>query len=469
MEPSTSQQQSVDDPDLNCRLIQGLNRDCLIHILQYLKTPDLHTVGGMNEIFKQIIVDDGIIQKHRVNFRQLLRRGNSIAEFFERYGLNIRRFYYNRGRHNDPRDSFQSLIQLITRHCSIDQLRDVSIIFEENFRRIDLPLHFQRVEKFSFENMLNGTVLLSVPLAESLRCFQLHDVNLNLNFNWTALKNLAELDLDTVRGIDEQNFIEFLHQRPNIMDFRQTATFTNSAQDIFDAIGRNCGKRIQVFRDKSRYLPRPSTFYAFLSLFENVKDVYVSSFNICGADLIDPIKRLAEMNTVEKLGIIVSSANETGCAFQQGPNYGELHMQSFGHLKTITVCTHDVSKSNHIDVCSPMKIFTVYSSQILSNIEKLIILPMNCGAKWNWNFIQFAPKLRQLVFDQYEPTPNQAANILSMLASILENRNHGEANSDVIELKLRDIASLEVFCELNRNENIKLAKINWTRDISENY
>lgn len=468
MEPSTSQQK-LDDPDLNCRLICGLNRDCLIHIFQYLNTPDLYTIGGMNEFFKQIIIDDNIIQKHRVNFRQLLHRGNSIAEFFERYGSYIRRFYYNRGKYNDPIDSFQSLIQLITRHCSIDQLKDVSIIFEENFRRIDLPLHFQRVENFTFENMLNGTVLLSVPLAESLRYLQLHDVNLNLNFNWIELKNLKALDLDTVRGIDEQNFIEFLNQPTNIKEFRQTATFTNSAQDIFEAMAKNCGNRIQVFRDKNRYLPRPLTFYGFLSSFKNVKDVYVSSFNVCGADLIDPIKRLAEINTLEKLGIIVSSMNETGCAFQQGPNYGELHMRSFGHLKTITIRTHDVSKSNHIDMCEPMKIFTVYSSQILLNVEKLIILPMNCGAKWNWNFIQFAPKLRQLVFDQFEPTPNQAAKILSMLASILENRNSGEINSDVIELKLRDIASLEVFYELNHNENIKLAKINWTRDISENY
>lgn len=99
----------------------------------------------------------------------------------------------------------------------------------------------------------------------------------------------------------------------------------------------------------------------------------MSSFNICGADLIDPMKRLAEISTLEKFGIIVSSMNETACAFQQGTNYGQLHMQSFRHLKTITVCIHDDSKSNHIDLCDPMKIFIVYSTQILSNVEKLII------------------------------------------------------------------------------------------------
>lgn len=139
---------------------------------------------------RRLIIDDNIIQKHRVNFRQFLRRGNSIAEFFDNYGSKMRQFYYNRGRNINPRNSFQSPIQHITRHCSIDQLRDVSIIFDENFRRIDLPLHFQRVKKFTFENILDETVLLSVSLAESLRSLHLHNANLNLNFNWTEWTNL---------------------------------------------------------------------------------------------------------------------------------------------------------------------------------------------------------------------------------------------------------------------------------------
>lgn len=92
-------------------------------------------------------------------------------------------------------------------------------------KKIDLTLHFQRVEKFTFKNISYGTVLLSVPLAESLLCLQLHGVKLNFNFDWTELKNLMELNLDTVRGIDEQNFIKFLHQKPNIKDFRQSETF----------------------------------------------------------------------------------------------------------------------------------------------------------------------------------------------------------------------------------------------------
>lgn len=62
------------DKDENYRLRHGLNVQCLTHIFQYLYSADLYIVDGMNQLYQQII-NDLVIQEHKVNFDSIRERG----------------------------------------------------------------------------------------------------------------------------------------------------------------------------------------------------------------------------------------------------------------------------------------------------------------------------------------------------------------------------------------------------------
>lgn len=222
------------DPDTNCRLRHGLNVFCLAHIFQYLNSSDLYKMGKMNGFYNQII-NELVIPKHEINFNNLYDRGITNSQIFEKYGLNIKKLVFH-DTSNKERTSKQ-LVQSITKYCSVDQLRSFTInCWFQDYEHINLPIQCRKLEKLEFLSWSEGQ--LSVQLSENLRYLHLKDIILDPNFNWTELKNLTELYLNNVRGINSQNLIELFHHRPNLEVFHHDSyTFENSTQNI-------CGGKI---------------------------------------------------------------------------------------------------------------------------------------------------------------------------------------------------------------------------------
>lgn len=52
-----------ENEEVNCRLQNGLNVNCLVEIFKYLDTDELITLGTMNSFYKNII-NDYIIRNH---------------------------------------------------------------------------------------------------------------------------------------------------------------------------------------------------------------------------------------------------------------------------------------------------------------------------------------------------------------------------------------------------------------------
>lgn len=457
----------MEDTDANCRLRHGLNVHCLAYIFQYLDTPDLFTLGGMNEVYQQIITDL-VMPRHRVNFDKLNKQGITISNVFERYGKNIRRIYFN---DLDENHTVELLTQSMSQHCSIDQLKSVTIhCMYRTYGLVDLPIQCQNVERLAY---CSGQI--SVQLSASLRGLILAGVDIYSKFDWTQLKNLKELYLYKVRGINTRNFIEFLRHRPNLKIFHHDAdTFEKSTQEICNALAKFCANRIRTYSgimpsNRRDVEASAQHLYNFISEFRNVKDVSLTTQRKCGSDLIDALKRLAENDTIETICIRLTDDDRlirqtVNCNMQERTNVTGsrtgLDMRQFSHLKTITFFGYrwrvpEYFQRDHI--CDQFKILNVYSAQILANVEKLTI----AYAVNDWNFIKFAKKLRYLKLFA-KVSSDQAAEILSTLQNILRERKNGHTTDDFIEIKFDVQDIFESFCEINGcNDSIKLSMWQW--------
>lgn len=324
-----AREQRTEDEDVNCRLRHGLNTDCLARIFQYLDSEDLYTVGEMNVFYNQII-KDLVIPEHTVVFEEIFNR--DIAEqFFQRYGTKIQYLFFaqlpDTQKKHIPFNQFNQFNQLITQHCSIDQLRDVFICVHET----------------------NQAVLVFIP----------------------KFKNLEKMELNAT--------------------------------------------------------------------------------HICGADLIDPIKQLAENNTIECLEqnyvghFIVRTEHVSNvhhnenCIFQEQPNHDGLDMKYFTNLKEINVkwFARELD-NNEPNRCDALKLLSLYASQILSNVETVYMYASNA-----YHFIEFMPKLRELRIRNCKHTSEQAAEILPMVENILDKRSN--IASDFINVKVMYNEEFEIF------------------------
>lgn len=453
-----------EDKDENCRLRYGLNVHCLAEIFQYLNSDDLYTVGEMNEFYRQII-NDLVISKHEVDFNKLFERYIKISKMFDRYGTKIRKFYFSDYENNN---GIHKLVQLITKYCAIDQLKSVRMNCQS---LVNLPIQFKNIELFDYTGKAEIFLYephLYVPLSESLRYLRLANINLDPNFDWTKLKNLTQLYLKDVYEINEENFIEFLKLRPKLEAFQHDGfTFEDSTANICKMMAKYCGNHIQYYSGELLPVQDDSLdgpvrdLYGFLSGFKNVKMVSLTSHQVCGGDLFDSMKRLTENNTVEMLSIEYSEEdyileNDVYCIFQEHSNLRAFNMNKFRHLKTIEF-VRPVIKCDirHGKMCHSFKLLSVYSSQILWNVENLSIrsIAQDC------NIIKFAPKLRRLGLNIFELTSSQATEILSMLESIFLKRNNGPNKGDLIEIKFENEDNLKLFAEIDgRKDFIKLSE-----------
>lgn len=315
-------------------------------------------------------------------------------------------------------------LELITQYCSADQFRSVEICSStySSVEHINLSIQFRRVEHSTFCGLGNDSKHLSVQLSESLRYLSLKNVLLDPNFDWKILKNLRKLYLIDVRGINSQNFIEFLDHRPNLEVFHHAIdNFGSSIQNILEAMAIYCGNSIRHYslkfvgiRYEDKYYSRmrsnrkevkllPHNFYHFLSRFENLKKVRLTTNHICCGDLIDAIKRLAENNTIEELIIEYSELKKSemsdeNCIFKERPDLEGFDMPYFSYLKKIELFGpfYEIDSYHDEKVCVPFKLLSVFGPQIISNVE---ILRTACGIQ-NWDFIKSASNLRYLILEE---------------------------------------------------------------------
>lgn len=158
-------------------------------------------------------------------------------------------------------------MELITQYCSPDQLKSVKL---DGRIANNLPNQFQNVQKFELSAMKRQLKPLSVKFSESLRYLHLNGIYLDPNFDWKKLTNLTELRLESIRGINVQSFIEFLHQQPNLEIFHHCRVFGASTQDVLGALAKYCGNRL---RDYSGVMPE-NVDDNFLSGFKNLKKMH---------------------------------------------------------------------------------------------------------------------------------------------------------------------------------------------------
>lgn len=435
------------DKDLNCRLRHGLNVHCLVQIFQHLNCVDLYKIGSMNAFYRQI-VHEYVISKHKIDFELLKIDGISVQNILERHASRVKKIHFD----GECERDIAKFIQLVTQYCSENQFKDVCLsyhydvdILNSDIVDIHLPAQFGKMENFHFCGPfydINLTIQLYVPFSRSLQYLKLEDVVLHPNINWTEAVNLTQIHLDAVNGLNIQNFIDFLRRRPKLEYFYQKKTFRDSLQIVGEAMAEYCGEHIRVYRDLEYDLPnrRPTHFYQFLSGFKNVNEVWLSTRQICAGDLLAPIHRLADTK-VEKL-VIICYDNYDGlnfnCMFIDEFNLRPLYLKRLNYLKTIRIDMYD-EFDTHMDVCEQMKVLTMYSLQILSNVENVFLMGAQNMA-YDYGFIKNVPKLRLLVIDSSEsgPTSEQTVKLISVLKSILERRNNGQITGDFIELKINE-------------------------------
>lgn len=467
-----SKRMKLEEEDENCRLRYGLNIHCLAEIFQYLDSGDLYIVGEMNEFYMQII-NDLVIPKHTVNFSKLFERRIKIRKMFETYGPKIQKLYFFDFENKYATDM---LMKSITQYCGNDQIKSavMSCCYLDK-TTVVLPIQFEKVQKLNFEgnSCMDQPLRLSAQLSESLRYLRLADINLDPNFDWAKLKNLTELYLHEVNGINVNNFIEFLRLRPNIKIFHHSGdSFKGSMQHICEAMAKYCGNHIQNYYGEMAYIPNvrqppaQNISYGFLSKFKNLMEVRLVTHQLCGGDLIDTMKQLAENDTIETLRIKYSEYDMDGwsdgnCTFQAQPNLNGFDMNNFSHLKTIKISGHlmpldePFGDFHHHKVCNPFKLLTVYGSQILATVEKLTIsaMPQNCS------FIKFARKIRHLDLYVEKITFAQTAKLLSILRRIFQDRNNRLTSGQFVSTKINNKHVYEISDdEFNgRSDSIKLS------------
>lgn len=471
--PSNKKPKLEEDPDANCRLRHGLNVHCLEHIFRYLNTRDLFTLGEMNEFYQQII-NDFIIKDHNINGFDLNIPENmqALSEFFQKYGRKIRKF------HNIQLS--QSVVQLIVQYCSIDQLKSVEYLLTEfpyfPSNAIEHPNPLRDVQKFMCTGPLIPIMVYTVNMqfSENLRYLKLSHINLRRTFDWKQLINLTELHLDSVHGMNEPNFIEFLQQPSKLERFYNRCSVPNvSRQTIYETMSKYCNNHIQILHDELKSdIARNS--YNFLWGLKSLREMGFLYNYYCSRYLKYAFKMLAENDTIEKLVIQLRSHALCNYGCVRRRRSAKIVMKPFTKLKTLRMYTnHEIDDSlgkrfplnkHNKDPCSRVQLLIRYSAEILSKVETIEVIVESEFR--NWEFLKYAPKLRQLYFvkgayvaDDDHLWAAIAFDIIADLKMILQPRTIFEHRDDLIELKVDEYFFVIFDRLINIGDYIKLIRM----------
>lgn len=318
--------------------------------------------------------------------------------------------------------------------------------------------------------MSSPKLRLPMLFSESLQYLVLHNVDLLPRFDWTELMNLTKLHMFNVGEFNKQNFIEFIRRRPKLKFFYLYSLLDDGiCEEIGEALGKYCGDQIEYFNYHNNYNrgTRNEIFYNFLSEFKIVKKVGFSSSYRCASELMYAIKWLAENDTIDLLVISIGdrNGNINECPLQIGNN--KVYMKQFTKLRTIEI--HRYARNiGHTINCKRLEIFSMYSVQILSNVEtiKILFMTVISALSIDCDFIKFAPKLRvfYLLKGFERPSDNikldeQARTVVANLKIILQGRKNERNKNDFIELNV-DETFFDVFRGIDGiGESIKLIKL----------
>lgn len=431
------------DIDENCRLRHGLNTHCLAESFQFLSGEALTQLGIMNHYYSDII-NDFVIPDNLIKFdyRNYKHNGENLLQ---KHARKIRRFQFI----GKLRRHFESFKRRIVQHCAIDQLREIRFNIAEVGQpdgtsataNVDIE-HFRKVEKFYFQGLGYRPTTLNLPQFESLRVLDLYKVDMDPKFNWNTLYNLSELSLARVRGINVENFINFIRLQPRLRRFDHLNTFED-IQRIGNELAQNCAEHMRIFRDiidyefvngRIVYRIKNGKTYRFLSNFVNLGEVLLVSDMMCVCDLKEPLYRLSRNKSLEKLTIIqiLSGQGKLNDCFVSG--YISHDLRQFKQLKTIHLHVRGASQS---DTCQYMELFNKYSSQIMTNVESIIMSGSNQHI-YKMDFIKNALNLRMLsIYNTDVPIKEiEASMIMSIIISsgIIQYEPHISASGPLIKI-----------------------------------
>lgn len=337
--PTAMEINTPEDPDLNCRLRNGLNPDCLAIIFEYLPVRDLIKLSQMNDHYKQIIYNFVIHKKESILFGNTLYADVIDAKTEEyliiNFGDRLKRLRF----FGDIYE-FHKFYNSIVCHFPKEQITDIEVTigysngeFESCFGNMSYqPMlsqadgHFLNLKKLQIKclndheyehtaiNKVLSLVLADAPNLKSLKLSELYVNNNRLSsllIEGTML-NLTELHLEEV-SIDLQFLIEFIQKRPNLQQFVVENGLPNEQIEILgNVLATYCGNTLHTFcnitadtwigetiEDNIMHANR----YKFLSKFKHLKNVTITSNCACASDMYYPIIELAKRNTVEKLEI----------------------------------------------------------------------------------------------------------------------------------------------------------------------
>lgn len=434
------------DQDENCRLIHGLNKHCLAESFQYLNDEELSQLGIMNEYYVDII-NNYVIPDHAITIDYFKNRQHGEI-LLEKYGKQIKRFRFL----GKPKRHYESFLRRIVRYCDVDQLREISFNISELGGSDRIPVnvnaaidHFRKVQRFYFQGLSYKPTTLNLPQFESLRLLDLYKVDMDPKFNWNNLFNLTDLSLARVKGINIENFINFIRRQPRLRRFVHMNTFED-IQQIGTELANNCGIYMRVFRDiieyefvngRIVYKKRTNYTYRFLSDFVRLRDVLLVSDLICACDLKEPMARLSQNNDLEKLTIIQILSGQGDPADCFVSNYFAYNLKCFNKLKSIHL---HVRGGTGNGTCKYMKLFTEYSAQIMTNVE-IITLSGSNKNNYNMEFIMCAHKLRILSIYNSDVTMkgDEALTMVTIISAILEQRLCYSATAPPIQVIVNQV------------------------------
>lgn len=418
------------DLDANCRLRNGLNSDCLLEIFEYLNQGDLLKLSGMNDHYKQLITNF-VISKKTIEFSGNCTR--TTSQLFRSIGRKLRHIKFV-----GDRVRFEHFVQQIVKHCTENQLKTVDITFIQSdssesscccpktITTINSQTsteaatkYFRNVEEVSISHASESvSEILETLFGESknIRILKLYKSKLNDHLlSWKSARKLTELHLIEPDVRNEDRFIEFIRSQSKLERFISHGGYY-SIRKVGEALAVNCSSKLRVFCDSgSVHGNRTATDYDFISEFDNLKEVKLTSITRTSNDLCRPLMELARKSSIEKLGIyqnaehLVDEVEAFGSIAEfKNLKYLEISVKNFAqridsmHLAFLFGNSGIIFKNVESLMLSGSKGFTS-ASKICGKVPHLKRLQINNLEQWHWLI--------------------ESRRIVSHIAKIVERRN----------------------------------------------
>lgn len=431
--PSSKKSSSIE----NCRLKSGLNEHCLLKVFDYLNLDDLLQVSKLDPHFKELILKWTIKKKTFFSkFNKLKDSSYSLEthksiQMLDIFGKSMRKIKMS-GNH------FSLWLETIMKHCEPATLTDVELSIFDYFRmnKDNLKVMY-RCTPF-FTNLQKFTFSQYVRQRYQEMCTEF------LTFISTTATNLQELELQ-MNSFD----LRFLKNMKNLRVLR-LYLFRNSSYTITDlanCLGSN--SRLQVFKFSgvdnitsisdalSKYSPDLTKFsdvnfgnpyhrldealidrYNFLSTFQHLNCVTLTSYTFCGCDIYYPLMTLATSN-INTLKVYINNVQPIELTEEDQYQIMTRSLPKFVHLQTVEFifADYDGSGSSKWKDCDIRCQFMFGFMSQLQNLQ-YVRFRGNCV---NWHkILRFTPSIRTLHIPS--ATLEEIENIGKMLRRMRQPR-----------------------------------------------